>query len=90
TEAILALLGKPWSLVRTVPDRPGHDRRYALDGARLRALGWEPRTAFEEGIARTVDWYAGHRGWWEPIKSGEWLDYYREQYAWRLERSSDA
>jgi dTDP-glucose 4,6-dehydratase len=90
TEAILALLDKPWSLVRTVPDRPGHDRRYALDGARLRALGWEPRTAFEQGIARTVEWYAAHRGWWEPIKSGEWLDYYREQYAWRLERSSDA
>jgi dTDP-glucose 4,6-dehydratase len=90
TEAILALLGKPWSLVRTVPDRPGHDRRYALDGARLRALGWEPRTAFDEGIARTVDWYAAHRGWWEPIKSGEWRDYYRQQYAWRLERSSDA
>jgi dTDP-glucose 4,6-dehydratase len=90
TEAILELLGKPWSLVRTVPDRPGHDRRYALDGTRLRALGWEPRTSFEAGIARTVDWYAAHRAWWEPIKSGEWHDYYRQQYAWRLEQSSDA
>ena len=90
TEAILELLGKPWSLVRTVPDRPGHDRRYALDGTRLRALGWEPRTSFDDGIARTVEWYATRRAWWEPIKSGEWSDYYRQQYAWRLEQSSDA
>jgi len=90
TEAILELLGKPWSLVRTVPDRPGHDRRYALDGTRLRALGWKPRISFDDGIARTVEWYATRRAWWEPIKSGEWRDYYRQQYAWRLEQSSDA
>ena len=90
TEAILEHLGKPWSLVRTVPDRPGHDRRYALDGARLRGLGWEPRTSFEDGIAVTIDWYASHRDWWEPIKSGDWHDYYRQQYAWRLDQSTDA
>jgi dTDP-glucose 4,6-dehydratase len=90
TEAILQHLGKPWSLVRTVPDRPGHDRRYALDGSRLRDLGWAPGTTFAEGIARTVEWYAANRPWWEPIKSGDWDDYYRQQYAWRLERSSDA
>jgi dTDP-glucose 4,6-dehydratase len=90
TEAILEHLGKPWSLVRTVPDRPGHDRRYALDGSRLKSLGWRPRTSFETGIALTVDWYATHRDWWEPIKSGDWDDYYRQQYAWRLEQSSDA
>ncbi len=90
TEAVLALLDKPWSLVRAVPDRPGHDRRYALDGTRLRALGWEPRTSFQAGIARTVEWYTSHRDWWEPIKSGDWHDYYRQQYAWRLEQSSDA
>jgi dTDP-glucose 4,6-dehydratase len=90
TEAILGHLGKPWSLVRTVPDRPGHDRRYALDGARLRGLGWEPATTFEDGIALTVDWYAAHRAWWEPIKSGEWRDYYEAQYAWRLEQSTEA
>ena len=90
TEAILAHLGKPWSLVRTVPDRPGHDRRYALDGSQLRDLGWAPGTSFAEGIARTVDWYAANRPWWEPIKSGDWDDYYRQQYAWRLEQSSDA
>ena len=90
TEAILEHLGKPWSLVRTVPDRPGHDRRYALDGSRLKALGWSPRTTFEEGIATTVDWYADNRDWWEPIKSGDWNDYYKQQYAWRLEQSTTA
>ncbi len=90
TEAILEQLGKPWSLVRTVPDRPGHDRRYALDGSRLRSLGWSPAVTFEDGIARTVDWYAANRSWWEPIKSGDWDEYYRAQYAWRLERSTEA
>jgi dTDP-glucose 4,6-dehydratase len=90
TEAILELLGKPWSLVRKVPDRPGHDRRYALDGTRLRGLGWEPQVTFDEGIALTVDWYSAHRAWWEPIKSGDWDDYYRQQYAWRLEQSGEA
>ncbi len=90
TEAILEALGKPWSLVRRVPDRPGHDRRYALDGSRLRALGWQPQVSFQQGLALTIDWYAEHRAWWEPIKSGEWADYYRAQYAWRLERSVEA
>jgi len=90
TEAILEALGKPWSLVRRVPDRPGHDRRYALDGTRLRALGWQPQVAFEEGIATTVAWYAQNRDWWEPIKRGDWADFYRAQYAWRLEQSVEA
>jgi dTDP-glucose 4,6-dehydratase len=87
TEAILAMLDKPWSLVRSVADRPGHDRRYALDGARLLALGWRPSVSFDDGLAQTIRWYAEHRPWWEPIKRGEWADYYRAQYAWRLERS---
>jgi dTDP-glucose 4,6-dehydratase len=90
TEAILDHLGKPWSLVRTVPDRPGHDRRYALDGSRLRGLGWQPQISFEDGIALTVDWYAANRDWWEPIKSGDWQDFYQKQYAWRLEQSTTA
>jgi dTDP-glucose 4,6-dehydratase len=90
TEAILTTLDKPWSLVRSVPDRPGHDRRYALDGSRLRGLGWQPQVSFEDGLAQTIAWYREHRDWWEPIKSGEWADYYRAQYAWRLERSTDA
>jgi dTDP-glucose 4,6-dehydratase len=90
TEAILDTLDKPWSLVRRVPDRPGHDRRYALDGSRLRSLGWQPQVPFEQGIAQTIEWYAGNRAWWEPIKSGEWADFYRQQYGWRLEQSVDA
>jgi dTDP-glucose 4,6-dehydratase len=90
TESILEMLGKPWSLVRRVPDRPGHDRRYALDGSRLAALGWRAAVPFEVGLAQTVRWYAEHRDWWEPIKSGAWADYYRAQYAWRLEHSIEA
>ena len=90
TEAVLGALDKPWSLVRTVPDRPGHDRRYALDGSRLRALGWQPRMSFDDGIALTVSWYADNRPWWEAIRSGDWDDYYKRQYAWRLEQSVEA
>jgi dTDP-glucose 4,6-dehydratase len=90
TEAILSALGKPWTLVRTVPDRPGHDRRYALDGSRLRSLGWEPRVGFEEGIARTVRWYEEHRAWWERRRDADFRSYYERQYAWRLEHSAQA
>lgn len=90
TEAVLEVLGKPWSLVRSVPDRPGHDRRYALDGARLRGLGWRPQMPFEQGIALTAEWYAANRSWWEPIKSGAWHEFYAQQYAWRLEQSVKA
>ena len=81
---IVALAGGDESLVRHVDDRPGHDRRYALDDSRLRALGWEPRRTFEEGLAATVDWYRENRGWWEPIKSGDFRAYYERQYAARL------
>jgi len=83
TRRIVDRLGKPWSLVRHVADRPGHDRRYALDCAKLEALGWTPRTTFETALDETVDWYRAHRSWWEPIKSGDYLDYYRRQYAGR-------
>jgi dTDP-glucose 4,6-dehydratase len=88
--ALLNRLGKPWSLVRSVADRPGHDRRYAMDGARLAALGWTNRMPFEEGLAATVDWFRANEAWWRPIKSGEWEDYYRRQYAARLADSRDA
>lgn len=90
TEVILAELGKPWSLVRSVPDRPGHDRRYALDGSRLHALGWSPRVGFEDGIRTTVRWYADNEPWWRAARSGDWDAYYARQYAWRLEQSVDA
>ncbi len=87
---LLDRLGKPWSLVRSVQDRPGHDRRYAMDDAKLAALGWTNRTTFEEGLAATVDWYLANEGWWRPLKSGEWEDYYRHQYAARLAGSREA
>ena len=90
TEAILAALDKPWSLVRSVPDRPGHDRRYALDGSRLRALGWRPRVPFEQGIEATIEWYRAHPEWWRASRDGDWDEYYRRQYAWRLDRSAGA
>jgi dTDP-glucose 4,6-dehydratase len=84
---ILELTGADESLVRHVEDRAGHDRRYSLDTAKLRALGWAPQTSFEEGIAETVAWYLAHRSWWEPIKSGEYREYYERQYAARLTSS---
>jgi dTDP-glucose 4,6-dehydratase len=83
-ERIVDLTGADPALVRHVDDRPGHDRRYSVDSARVRALGWEPRHELEAGLAETVGWYRENRAWWEPIKSGEYLDYYKRQYAERL------
>jgi dTDP-glucose 4,6-dehydratase len=81
TATILDALGKPESLIRYVDDRPGHDRRYAIDDARLReTTGWKPAFEFEDGIRETIRWYADHRSWWEPIKSGAFRDYYLRQY----------
>ena len=79
-DAVLAALGKPASLKQMVQDRPGHDRRYALDATRLRGLGWAPRVAFVEGIRRTVDWYLANPAWWRPLKSGEFWEFYRRNY----------
>jgi dTDP-glucose 4,6-dehydratase len=81
THRILELLGKGQDLIRYVADRPGHDRRYAIDCGKLRALGWSPEVDFEVGLARTVQWYRDHPAWWRPIKSGAWHDYYAQQYA---------
>ncbi len=77
---ILDLLGKPHSLLQSVPDRAGHDRRYALDTSKLRALGWQPRHTFAQALALTVRWFVENEWWWRPIKSGEYLEYYRRQY----------
>jgi dTDP-glucose 4,6-dehydratase len=78
---VLSLLGKPESLIAFVRDRPGHDRRYAIDARKAQAaLGWAPRHRFEAALAATVAWYVEHRPWWERIISGEYRDYERRQY----------
>ncbi|MDI6869849.1 MAG: dTDP-glucose 4,6-dehydratase [Bacillota bacterium] len=78
---ILRLLGKPESRIRFVKDRPGHDRRYAIDSTKLRTeLGWRPEVDFARGLAETVEWYMANRPWWEKIKSGEYREYYARMY----------
>jgi dTDP-glucose 4,6-dehydratase len=81
---LLERLGKPWSLVRQVDDRPGHDRRYAMDGAKLAELGWRPTIRAADGIPATVDWYVANEAWWRAIKAGDWDAYYERQYGARL------
>jgi dTDP-glucose 4,6-dehydratase len=84
TRLILNLLGKPESLIQPVDDRPGHDRRYALDVIKICALGWEPAHSCAEAIAKTTRWYVENEWWWRPIKSGEhYQEYYRRQYEGR-------
>jgi dTDP-glucose 4,6-dehydratase len=77
---ILELTGRDESLIEFVSDRPGHDRRYSLSAGKLSALGWEATVAFAEGIERTVGWYRENETWWEPIRSGEYREYYERQY----------
>jgi dTDP-glucose 4,6-dehydratase len=85
TRFILKALGKPESLIRHVADRPGHDRRYALTNDKIRAeLGWTPQHSFEQAMEATVRWYQSNEWWWRKIKTGEYLDYYKRQYAARL------
>jgi dTDP-glucose 4,6-dehydratase len=81
---ILHALGKDDELLEFVRDRPGHDRRYAVDSARARAeLGWAPAVTFEQGIASTVAWYRTHPEWWRAVKTGAYRSYYEEQYGGR-------
>ncbi|MBV8781958.1 MAG: GDP-mannose 4,6-dehydratase, partial [Phycisphaerae bacterium] len=82
TETILRLMGKDWDKsVTYVKDRPGHDRRYAIDASKIqRELGWTPKWTFDEGIAATIEWYKTHEAWWRAIKTGEYLKYYDRQY----------
>jgi dTDP-glucose 4,6-dehydratase len=81
TARILQELGKPADLIRHVKDRAGHDRRYAVDTAKIRKrLGWKPRRSFEQGLQETVRWYRENPGWWKPIKSGEFKREYLARY----------
>jgi dTDP-glucose 4,6-dehydratase len=80
-QTILDRLGRPYSLIRFVTDRPGHDRRYAIDFSKIeKELGWRPSIVFEDGIRRTVEWFLTHQEWWKKIKTGEYLDYYNRMY----------
>jgi dTDP-glucose 4,6-dehydratase len=82
---ILRLTGRDASLIRHVPDRPGHDRRYAMNARKIRdALGWKPRHDFARGLAETVDWYKANAEWSAHVRSGAYRDYYDRQYTTRL------
>ena len=81
TGAILNILGKPESLIKHVKDRPGHDRRYAIDIAKINLdLGWEPSVPFKEGVEATVEWYLDNDKWLAEVRSGEYRDYYERWY----------
>jgi dTDP-glucose 4,6-dehydratase len=81
---IIELTGADDSLIEYVTDRPGHDRRYSLGSEKIRALGWEAQVHFAEGLERTVAWYRDHTDWWEPIRSGDYREYYERQYGRKL------
>lgn len=85
TKKLIALTGRDDSAIEYVADRPGHDRRYALNSTKLRTqLGWEPQMSFDEGLAQTVEWYKAHRTWVDRCRTGEYKDYYQKQYGERL------
>jgi dTDP-glucose 4,6-dehydratase len=85
---ILRLAGRDESLIRHVPDRPGHDRRYAMNSRKIREqLGWRPRHDFDQGLDDTVGWYRANAAWADRIRSGAYRDYYEQQYAKRLAAS---
>jgi dTDP-glucose 4,6-dehydratase len=80
TRQVLHLVGKPETLITPVADRPGHDRRYALDSGKAHGLGWKPAHTFAKALEATVTWYKDHEAWWKPIKSGAFRAYYEKQY----------
>lgn len=83
-KTVLGIVERPETLIRHVADRAGHDRRYALDTSKIRALGWAPKMDFRAAIAATVEWYEENEDWWRPIKSGEFRQWYERQYRERL------
>ena len=80
TGKILDLMDKPKDLIKPVKDRLGHDRRYSIDSSKVKALGWMPEYNFESALSATVAWYQTHSLWWKPLKNGEYLEYYKQQY----------
>jgi dTDP-glucose 4,6-dehydratase len=84
TKKLLDLLAKPHSLIKYVTDRPGHDRRYSLDCTKIKELGWRPGHTFDQALEKTVRWYVDNEWWWRKLKSGEYLEYYRQWYGQRL------
>jgi len=88
-KGILGLLGKPETLIKYVKDRPGHDRRYAIDPKKIKAeLGWKPAHTFEQGLSETVKWYVDNRAWWERVMSGAYRQYFDSQYKARLDQAA--
>ncbi|MFN3330129.1 MAG: dTDP-glucose 4,6-dehydratase, partial [Pyrinomonadaceae bacterium] len=84
-KSILDILGKPYSLIRFVQDRPGHDRRYAIDPTKVETeIGWKPKVKWEEGLRRTIQWYQENQDWVERIRNGSYREYYRRLYGSRL------
>ena len=91
TSSILEITGADRSLVRYIEDRPGHDRRYALNIDLIKnEIGWKASTGFEDGLRKTADWYSRNRSWWEQIKSGEFREYYFSMYQERLTNSRES
>lgn len=82
---ILKLLDKPESLITYVKDRPGHDRRYAIDSTKIQnELGWKPAHNFEDGIRKTINWYKDNESWWKKVMSGEYMKYYEQNYSHKI------
>ena len=77
---IIELTGADDAQIEHVADRPGHDRRYSLSSEKVRSLGWTPRVRLAEGLEQTVAWYRDNAWWWEPIRSGDYREYYERQY----------
>ena len=90
TRIILKHLGKDDSYIEHVADRPGHDRRYAIDAAKIKQqLGWKPQVPFEKGLRDTIDWYIANKSWWLAIKTGEYMNYYEKQHGQRKRNPAD-
>jgi dTDP-glucose 4,6-dehydratase len=78
---ILKIMNKDESSIEYIKDRPGHDRRYAVDWSRMnKELGWQPEASFDEYLEKTVKWYIDNQDWWKRVKSGEYQEYYKKQY----------